>query len=55
MLGFQNRFFDLLERINNIAIEGSTISDIYLTDPLYRDFSIKLAVPLNKSRLIRLT
>ena len=47
---FSEPVFDLLERINNIAIEGSTISDIYLTDPLYRDFSIKLAVPLNKSR-----
>jgi hypothetical protein len=47
---FSEPVFDLLERINNIAIEGSTISDIYLTDPLYRDFSIKLAVPLNRLR-----
>ena len=46
---FSEPVLGLPERINSITIAGTTISDIYPTDPLFRDFSFKLAVPLNRS------
>jgi Lamin Tail Domain/FlgD Ig-like domain len=46
---FSEPVFELPGRINSIAIDGIAISDIYPTDPLSRDFSFKLAVPLTRS------
>jgi hypothetical protein len=46
---FSEPVLGLPERITSITIAGTKISDIYPTDPLFRDFSFKLAVPLNRS------
>jgi Lamin Tail Domain/FlgD Ig-like domain len=51
---FSEPVFGLTERISSVSVKGSSISDIYPTDPLFRDFSIKLAVPLERSKVYSL-
>jgi hypothetical protein len=51
---FSEPVFSLFEKIKSIKIGGKEIIDLYPTDPLLREFSIKAADPLLRGELYQL-
>jgi len=51
---FSEPVFNLFEKIKNIKIGGNGIIDLYPTDLLFREFSIKAADPLFRGELYQL-
>jgi Lamin Tail Domain/CHU_C Type IX secretion signal domain len=51
---FSEPVFTLPGKIKSIKIEGKRITDLYPTDPLFREFLIKLSDPLRRTEVHRL-
>jgi hypothetical protein len=51
---FSEPVFDLPGKIQNIWIGGKVIADLYPTDPLFREFSIKIGDPLLRGEVYQL-
>ena len=53
-LRFSEPVFNLNDKMKSISIGGKVITELYTTDPLFREFSVKLAGPLQKTELYQL-
>jgi hypothetical protein len=51
---FSEPVFSLPGKIKSITIEGKGISNLYPTDPLFREFSVKLTEPLQRAKAYQL-
>ena len=51
---FSEPVFTLTGEISSIKIEGNGITDLYPTDPLFREFIVKLSEPLHRSEVHQL-
>jgi hypothetical protein len=53
-ISFSEPVFNLQDKTGNIKIGNKRITDVYPADPLFREFTVKLADPLQRSEIYQL-